>query len=143
MATIVLRSSLTAPLSIAQVDANFTNLNNEFLLVPHLSTYNSFTATSALKVPAGTTAQRPSTPVSGDIRYNSSTQKFEGYSSAWGLIGGGATGGGTDTIFYENGTTITTNYTVTSGKNASSTGPITTNSGVTVTIPSGSRWIIL
>jgi hypothetical protein len=56
---------------------------------------------------------------------------------------GGATGGGSDAIFYENGKTITTNYTITSGSNAMSTGPVTVNSGVTVTIPSGSRWVIL
>ena len=56
---------------------------------------------------------------------------------------GGATGGGADSVFYENGKTITTNYTITSGSNAMSTGPVTVNSGVTVTIPSGSRWVIL
>lgn len=56
---------------------------------------------------------------------------------------GGATGGGSDAVFYENGQTITTNYTITSGRNAMSTGPVTVNSGVTVTIPSGSRWVIL
>ena len=56
---------------------------------------------------------------------------------------GGATGGGSDAIFYENGKTVTTNYTITSGSNAMSTGPVTINNGVTVTIPSGSRWVIL
>jgi hypothetical protein len=56
---------------------------------------------------------------------------------------GGATGGGSDAIFYENGKTVTTNYTITSGSNAMTTGPVTVNSGVTVTIPSGSRWVIL
>lgn len=56
---------------------------------------------------------------------------------------GGATGGGSDAIFYENGKTVTTNYTITAGSNAMSTGPVTVNSGVTVTIPSGSRWVIL
>lgn len=56
---------------------------------------------------------------------------------------GGATGGGSDAIFYENGKTVTTNYTITTGSNAMSTGPVTINSGVTVTIPSGSRWVIL
>lgn len=56
---------------------------------------------------------------------------------------GGATGGGSNAVFYENDQTITTNYTITSGKNAMSTGTITINSGVTVTIPSGSRWVIL
>ena len=57
--------------------------------------------------------------------------------------GGGATGGGTDKIFFENGQTVTTSYSIPSGSNAMSTGPITINSGVTVTVPSGSRWVVL
>ena len=44
---------------------------------------------------------------------------------------------------YENGQTITSNYTMTSGNNGESAGPITVSTGVTVTIPSGSRWVIL
>jgi hypothetical protein len=43
---------------------------------------------------------------------------------------------------YENGQTITSNYTMTSGNNGESAGPITVATGVTVTIPSGSRWVI-
>ena len=61
----------------------------------------------------------------------------------WGVVGGGATGGQNNDIFYENSQTITNNYTITSGKNAMTTGDITINSGVTVTVPSGSRWVIL
>ena len=60
-----------------------------------------------------------------------------------GLSGGGASGGGSDQVFYENGQTVTTNYSITSGKNAMSAGPITVNSGVTVTIPTGSVWTIV
>lgn len=44
---------------------------------------------------------------------------------------------------YENSKTITANYTITSGKNAMSAGPITINAGVTVTVPAGSTWNIL
>lgn len=57
--------------------------------------------------------------------------------------GMGATGGGNDRIFYENGTNVTTNYTISSGKNAMSAGPITINDGVEVTIPDGSAWTIV
>lgn len=56
---------------------------------------------------------------------------------------GGATGGGTDAVFYENDTTVTTNYTITAGKNAMTAGPVTINSGVTVTVPSGSSWVVV
>lgn len=59
-----------------------------------------------------------------------------------GLSGGGASGGGSNQVFYENDTTVTTDYTITSGKNAMSAGPITINSGITVTVPSGSSWVI-
>jgi hypothetical protein len=56
---------------------------------------------------------------------------------------GGASGGGTDDVFYENGKTVTTNYAITTNKNAMSTGPITINNGVVVTIPTGSRWVVI
>ena len=44
---------------------------------------------------------------------------------------------------YENTQTITANYTLTTGANAMSAGPITINTGVTVTVPTGSNWVIL
>ena len=61
---------------------------------------------------------------------------------SWGLAGG-ALGTGTDQIFYENDQTITGSYSITAGKNAMTTGPVTVNSGVIVTIPSGSSWSIV
>jgi hypothetical protein len=103
----------------------------------------TFSGTGQLKVPAGTTAQRSGSPAAGMIRYNSSTGGFEGYTTAWGSIGGGATGAGGDTVFQENSRTVTTSYTLTSGKSASCVGPITINSGATLTIPSGERLVIL
>jgi len=57
--------------------------------------------------------------------------------------GGGAVGGGSDEIFYENGQNVTTNYTITNGKNAMSAGPITVDSGVTVTVGSGETWTVV
>jgi hypothetical protein len=44
---------------------------------------------------------------------------------------------------YENKQAITANYSISSGNSAMSSGPITVNSGVTVTVPSGSRWVVL
>jgi len=103
----------------------------------------SLTATSASKLNVGTTGQRP-TPVTGMVRYNTSLAKFEGYgASAWGALGGGATGGGPDEVFVENGQTVTTSYTITTNKNAMSTGPISINSSVVVTVPTGARWVVL
>jgi hypothetical protein len=103
----------------------------------------TFSGTGQVKLPAGTTGQRSGSPTAGMIRYNSTNASFEGYGTSWGSIGGGATGGGPDQVFVENGVVVTTNYTFTAGKNAMSVGPITVNSGITVTIPSGQRWVIL
>ena len=61
--------------------------------------------------------------------------------------GGGAVGGGSDKLFMENGTTMTTNYTIGTEFgatcNALSAGPITINAGVTLTIPSGSVYTVV
>ena len=62
---------------------------------------------------------------------------------SWAAAGGGAVGGGTDEIFWENDQTITSNYTITNGKNAGSFGPITIQSGVTVTVGSGETWTVV
>lgn len=110
------------------------------------SGYTNFSGTGAVKVPVGTEAQRPGSPTAGMFRFNDDADKFEGYNgTAWGSIGGGggASGGGSDQVFYENDQVVTTDYTITSNKNAMSTGPITINSGVTVTVPSGSVWVVL
>jgi hypothetical protein len=100
--------------------------------------------TGSAGVPSGTTAQRDGTPAAGYFRFNSTLGKFEGYNgSAWGSVGGGATGGGSDEWAVEHSNTITQSYTISSGKNVISAGPMTINSGVTVTVPSGSAWSIV
>ena len=115
--------------------------------ISDLGTYVTKTsATGSAEVPSGTTAQRDGSPSAGYLRFNTTDTSFEGYDgSAWGAIGGGggASGGGSDAIFYENGQTITTSYSITANTNAMSTGPLTVNSGVSVTVPSGSRWVVL
>lgn len=104
----------------------------------------TMTSTGFALIPAGTTAERPLVAVNGQIRYNTDYGAFEGYANgAWGNIGGGATGGGGDQVFVENGVTVTTSYTLSTGKNAESVGPITINAGVTVTVPNGQRWVVL
>ena len=102
--------------------------------------------TGVLDIPVGTTAQRPGSANTGMFRYNSTLNQFEGYSSTgWGAIGGGAgaTGGGTDEVFMENDHTVTTDYTLTTDKNAVSVGQLTVNNGVTITIPTGRTWVVL
>jgi hypothetical protein len=53
------------------------------------------------------------------------------------------TGGGSDLAFYLNDITITTSYTIPTGKNAGTFGPVTMASGIVVTVPSGSYWSIV
>ena len=61
----------------------------------------------------------------------------------WATVEAGAKGGGSDDIFWENGQTITTNYTISNNKNAMSAGPITINNGIAVTIGTGENWTIV
>ena len=177
-------------------------------------------STGQIKLPNGSTAQRSATPAVGSIRYNTSLQQFEGYSTysgqtissitrvtttatlttasahnlttgtfvtvsgavpveyngtfsitvvnatsftytmlttpsgsastvgsylvgKWSQIGGGATGNGGDQVFVENSQVVTASYQIPTGKNASTVSPITINGGVVVTVPSGSRWVVL
>jgi hypothetical protein len=116
----------------------------DFVAVDTTTIVSKTSPTGSAGIPSGTTGQRDGTPVTGFFRFNTSTSAFEGYNgAAWGSVGGGATGAGGDAVFVENDQTVTTSYTLTASKNAMSTGPISINSGVTVTVPSGSRWIVL
>ena len=146
---------------------------------------NFSSLTSAITLPAGTTAQEP-TGVQGMLRFNTTTSQFEGYNgSAWASVGGAAisndtatattvyplfanaTSGTALTVYTSNakylytpstgllqapnvastngitinGKTISSNVTIATGQNGFSVGPTTLNSGVTVTIASGSRWV--
>lgn len=102
-------------------------------------------STGYLDLPTGTTGQRPGSPNSGMIRFNSTTVSFEGYNgTSWGSLGGaGATGAGGDLVFFENDQVVTTSYTLNTNKNAMTAGPITINAGATVTVPAGQSWVIV
>jgi trimeric autotransporter adhesin len=149
-----------------------------------------FSSTGALLISKGTTGQQPGTPVTGMLRYNTTTSQFEGYSGAspaWLPVGGStisndtatatnlypifanATSGTATTVYTSNAKylykpstgelqatalvasngivvnslTVSSNYTIASGFSGSSAGPITVASGVTVTVSSGSRWVVL
>ena len=111
--------------------------------LPNLNVKVGKTAdTGSAILPAGTTGQRDGSPTAGYIRYNTTTSSFEGYGASWMPVGGGATGGGNDAIFVENDLVVTTNYTIPATKNAHTVGPISINSGISVTVSSGSRWLV-
>jgi hypothetical protein len=167
MATIVTRAGKGSPLTHNEVDANFTNLNTAKAEISSLGTA-AFTATTAYAtaaqgaladsaaqpaavvaktsgtgsavVPTGTEAQRDGSPSAGYLRFNSDATSFEGYDGTeWGSIGGGAT---SDAI-YENSATIAENITIATGRNGMSTGPISVAGGVTVTVSSGARYVVI
>jgi hypothetical protein len=150
---------------------------------------STFSSTGALQISKGTTAQQPGTPLTGMMRYNTSTNQFEGYSGAspaWKSIGGSAlsndtasssnlypvfasaTTGTAENLYtsnakylykpstgelqasemvatnglFVNATTIAASYTIASGYNAQSVGPVTIASGQSVTVTSGQRWLV-
>ena len=113
--------------------------------VPRTST------TGSAKLPVGTELQRDIFPAGGNaadlkgyIRFNDDVDQFEGHNgTTWASVGGGATGGAGDQWALEHDNTITTSYTIGTGKNVISAGPLTVNSGATVTVPSGSNWVIV
>jgi len=153
------------------------------------TTDSTFSSTGALTISKGTTAQQPGSPVTGMMRYNSTTNQFEGYSGsspAWKSIGGSALSNDTSTAsnlypvfaaattgtaenlytsnakylykpstgdlqasqvvasngLFVNATTVAASYTIASGYNAQSVGPVTIASGQSVTITSGQRWLV-
>jgi hypothetical protein len=89
------------------------------------------------------TSMNVTTPTAGDNSTKVATTAFV----TTAMASGGAIGGGTDQVFNENSYVITTNYTIPAGKSAitvgDSNGNVTINSGVTVTLSAGSRWVVL
>jgi microcystin-dependent protein len=100
--------------------------------------------TGAANLPAGSQIQRPAVPAPGMLRFNADSSGFEGFNGTnWGAVGGGATGAPGNPFIYENDIHVTGDYSVTSGRNAMSAGPIIVDNGVTVTVPPGSVWSVV
>jgi len=96
---------------------------------------NFGSATGAIALPAGTTAQQPGSSINGMIRYNSDNLSFEGYANgAWTSLGASNT---TALGLWQNKQLISVTQTITSGYSATSAGPITLSAPIaaqTVTI---------
>ena len=108
--------------------------------VSTFATDSTYTGTGQVKLPAGTTAQRSASPANGMIRYNTDQDQIEGYiDNVWGGISGAQAGG----AILTNKDIASVSYTIASGENGLSVGPITINSGVVITIASGQRWVVL
>ena len=138
-----------SPLPNYEIDANFKALVDELGLkaVSESPTFTGtvrFNTTGAVIMPLGTTEQRPTVPEYGMFRINTSYGNFEYYKDGnWSSIAAGATGSKNDQIFYLNDMVVNNNYEIPASKNAMTTGKVTLNDGVTVTIPEGSRWVVL
>lgn len=77
------------------------------------------------------------------LKDSDALEYYGGTALGWVPFAAGARGGGTDQIFYENGTAVTTSYSITSGSNAMTAGPVSIGTAATVTVPAGSEWTIV
>jgi len=173
---------------------DFVKIANQYG-ISNVTTLNAsadsiFSSTGALTISKGTTGQQPVSSVTGMLRYNTTSNEFEGYSGsspAWKSVGGSAISNDTSTssniypllaaatsgtaqnvytsnakLLYKpstgefsstvlnasngivvNSATISTSYTVASGSNAMSAGPVSIAGGQSVTVASGSRWVVV
>ena len=98
-------------------------------------------STGSTILPVGTTAQRDVTPTAGYLRWNTTEASAEVYNGTdWGSVGGG---GAAETPYAEHSNNITEAFSIASGNNAVSGGPITVGTGGSVTVPTGSTWTIV
>jgi len=129
--------------NVVEAVTGAVNLSVGTLAVTGTSTFagdSTYSGTGQVKLPAGTTAQRSGSPADGMIRYNTNQNQIEGYiNGVWGGISGAQAGG----AILTNKDIASVNYTISTGENGLSVGPITVNSGITITVTSGQRWVIL
>jgi hypothetical protein len=112
----------------------------DFVSVDPATVVGKTSVTGSAALPAGTEAQRDGSPGAGYLRFNTDTDSFEGYNgTAWGGIGGAQAGGAIVT----NKDVASVSYTIAAGENGLSVGPITVDTGVTITVSSGQRWLVL
>jgi len=97
--------------------------------------------------PPDTVYTHPTTAGNKHIPSGGSTDQYLKYSASgtaqWADVSGGATGAGGDKVFMENELVVTTDYELSANKSAVSVGPVTINTGISVTIPSGHTWVVL
>ena len=137
-------------MAITQISGNQISTSTQAII----TTLSFLNANSVLRIPAGTTANRPTGVSVGTIRFNTDNDAAEIYkaddgtgSAGWAPISGGGPSLGSDSVIRTNPNAIAENITVgpTAGAeyaNGMSAGPITINSGFTVTVESGGAWSV-
>ena len=79
----------------------------------------------------------------GDMAFDDSSNVLYIWTGTQWEATGDPNAGAQQGVFYENSQILNTNYTITTGKSAMSAGPVELGPGVTVEIPTGSRWVIV
>ena len=127
--------------ALAEATGSYPNSSGSLILSVQSGggTFEGLRINSSRNVGIGTTSPSTKLHVNGTV----TATAFAGDGSSLTGISAGATGGGSDEVFYENDQNVTTDYTITNGKNAMSAGPITIDSGVTVTVGAGETLTIV
>jgi len=118
------------PLTNEEIDSNFLTLEDEMRTKapsysPIFSGIAEFSGGTAIILPNGGMEDRPSEIIEGMLRYNTESHQFEGVQNgAWQQIGGGATGGGNDKVFYLSDKYVSSDYDIPENKNAMAVGEI-------------------
>jgi hypothetical protein len=147
----VWRGTWSGATSYARSDAVYYNGSSYICVTPHTNSappsanWNLLASQGASGAGTGDVIG-PASAVGNTVAiYNGVTGKLLADSGVTvaSLMSSGATGGGSDRVFWKNDKTITTNYTITSTENAGTFGPVTINNGVTVTVDTGATWTVV
>ena len=138
-------AGLSATLGVSSGGTGATSLTANGVLIGNgTSAVTAVDLSTKGSLLAGDGSGNPSTLGVGTNDFVLTADSSEATGLKWAAAGGaGATGAGGDQVFVENERVVTTSYTLSTNKSAMCVGPLTINSGVTVTIPSGERLVIL
>ena len=138
-------AGLSATLAVGSGGTGATSLTANGVLIGNgTSAVTAVDLSTKGSLLAGDGSGNPSTLGVGTNTFVLTADSSEATGLKWAAAGGaGATGAGGDEVFVENERVVTTSYTLSTNKSAMCVGPITINTGVTVTIPSGERLVIL
>jgi hypothetical protein len=131
-------------LSVANVWFESTGANRMDLIASN--NLIRITGAGGVVIPSGNTGSRPTANLAGTIRFNTDLGTFENWDTVltrWRPMYGATGGTDGNRMFFENQSNVTSDYTITTGFNAGTFGPITLNAGISVTIPSNSVWTVV